>query len=64
MDAIVPTLKGQPSPLPVELEQLIAQSGDFYYCPAVNLADLLQPAFLNAFLRQGELFCSLTECES
>lgn len=48
----------------MELEQLIAQSGDFYYCPAVNLADLLQPAFLNAFLRQGELFCSLTECES
>lgn len=55
LDAIVPSRQGQQSALPVELEQLIAQSSDFYHCSAVNLADLLQPAFLNSFLRQGEL---------
>ena len=54
VDAIVPTRKGQHSDLPVELEQLITQAGDYYYCPTVNLADLLQPVFLNSFLRQGE----------
>jgi hypothetical protein len=55
VDAIVPTLKGkEKSSLPVELEQFMAQAGDFYYCPKVNLADLLEPAFMNSYVRQGE----------
>ncbi|ORY92493.1 ribonuclease P 40kDa subunit-domain-containing protein [Leucosporidium creatinivorum] len=55
LDATIPSIKGQSSALPVELEQMIAQTGAFYYLPAVNLADLLQPAFLNSFVRQGSL---------
>jgi hypothetical protein len=39
---------------------MVAQAGAFYYLPAVNLADLLQPAFLNAFVRQGR-FCWLLQ---
>lgn len=52
------------SALPVELEQLVRDQAGYSYCPKVNLADLLVPAFLNDFVRKGELLPSFYKVQT
>ncbi|GAA6027427.1 hypothetical protein JCM8097_007857 [Rhodosporidiobolus ruineniae] len=56
LDALVPsTGSSSTSNLADELEKAVKESGDFYLCENVNLADLLEVGFLNSHIRQGSL---------
>lgn len=37
----------------MELEGIVNKLAEFSYCAKVNLADLLEPEFMNEFVRQG-----------
>ncbi|KAM0787640.1 hypothetical protein ACM66B_003704 [Microbotryomycetes sp. NB124-2] len=41
--------------LPLELETMISDISSFYVCKNVNLADLLEPQFMNEHVRKGSL---------
>ncbi|GAA5939458.1 hypothetical protein JCM3775_001718 [Rhodotorula graminis] len=57
LDAIVPSFADPAAAqqLSHELEHAIGVACVSYMCAAVNLADLLEPAFLNSFVRTGSL---------
>ncbi|GAA5953058.1 hypothetical protein JCM21900_005054 [Sporobolomyces salmonicolor] len=56
LDAVIPSIgTSGSSALAAELEQFMAQSCGFQACERVNLADLLEPEFMNSFVRKGSL---------
>ncbi|GAA5886989.1 hypothetical protein JCM5296_005216 [Sporobolomyces johnsonii] len=65
LDAVIPSIgTSGSSALAAELEQLVHQSCGFQVCEGVNLADLLEPEFMNSFVRKGSLIAlSLDEDE-
>lgn len=54
----------------MELEKLVGAIGGYYVCEGVNLAHLLEPEFMNSFVRNGALLppslplIELTPCYS
>ncbi|KAK4056817.1 hypothetical protein OIO90_002067 [Microbotryomycetes sp. JL221] len=60
LDLVVPAIEYvRQQRLPVELESLVADMSPFYVCKNVNLADLLEPTFMNDYIRTGRLFLNV-----
>ncbi|BGP47873.1 hypothetical protein JCM10450v2_003738 [Rhodotorula kratochvilovae] len=56
LDAIIPSVGSSGSAvLADELKKAVSEACPFYLCEGVNLADLLEPEFLNSFIRTGSL---------
>jgi hypothetical protein len=53
LDVILPDQENDD--LAQELAQMVQELGSFYYCPAVNLATLLEVEFMNSYIRKGSL---------
>ncbi|KAM0752145.1 hypothetical protein T439DRAFT_379255, partial [Meredithblackwellia eburnea MCA 4105] len=55
LDLILTFPNGSNSRLPSEVSTIVQSSTTYAHCPGVNLADLLTPAFLDAYIRKGSL---------
>jgi hypothetical protein len=65
LDALVPAVGSSTSSnAAAELEKLVGEAGGYYLCEGVNLADLLEPEFLNSFVRKGVFHLSFAIWQS
>ncbi|GAA5970945.1 hypothetical protein JCM11641_004518 [Rhodosporidiobolus odoratus] len=56
LDALIPAVGSSSSSLAAtELANLVRHAGGFYRCTSVTLADLLEPEFMNSYIRKGSL---------
>ncbi|GJN89150.1 hypothetical protein Rhopal_002124-T1 [Rhodotorula paludigena] len=61
-DAIIPSIGASSSTdMALKLKAALAPNASFYLCEQVNLADILEPAFLSSFVRQGSLVALSTD---
>ncbi|GAA5997882.1 uncharacterized protein JCM10292_006881 [Rhodotorula paludigena] len=61
-DAIIPSIGASSSTdMALKLKAALAPNASFYLCEQVNLADILEPAFLSSFVRKGSLVALSTD---